>query len=237
MKHNYYDEIYSKIEELYKEGNYERASFLLEDELNMPYVPHDFEERLLELKNKYQFNHSTSKNRLTDEELEEYLYSDSYKQLVGVNYLDSVNLRDYLDLVKDYLMSAGDLNAKVLLIASLINQDINEELCVLKDGLEITFIPRYCESVEISDGYQTGKTFLEDVLANDNPSMFNMALDILTRICFINLPMSLDDDEGLMYAKSAIVYLYECFDDIEAKKAFIDKYIQSPLDLIDINEL
>lgn len=237
MKHNYYDEIYSKIEELYQAGDYSKATILLEDELNMPYIPKDFESRLLKLKSDYQSSHSFSKKSLNDEEIEDYLNGDSLKQLVAVNYLDTTNLRDYLDLIRAYLMSDGDINAKVLLISSLINQDINEELTVLKDGLEITFIPRYCESVEISDGYEAGKTFLNDVIANDNPSLYNMALEMLTNICFINLPLSLDSVEGLIYAKSIVVYLYDCFEDYESKDNFIKKYVNNSFELINMKEL
>lgn len=237
MKHNYYDEIYLKIEELYQSGDFNKATFLLEEELNMPYIPKDFEDRLLKLKLDYQASSSLNKKTLDEEEIEEYLKGDAYKQLIAVNYLDTTNLRENLELIKTYLVSDGDLNAKVLLISSLINQDINEELCVLKDGLEITFIPRYCESVEISDGYQSGKTFLEETIANDNPSLYNMALEMLTRICFLNLPLSLDSDEGLIYSKSIMVYLYDCFDDDSSKKAFIDKYVKNPLELINLEDI
>ena len=47
---NYYDEILTEIENLIKEGKYDDANFLVQKELNMPYIPIDVEQKLKSFK-------------------------------------------------------------------------------------------------------------------------------------------------------------------------------------------
>lgn len=222
---NYYEEIYFNIKELINGKQYLKAKLMIEDELSMPYIPNDFEIKLQELLDIINQNEKSSELKLNDDEILEYLHSDEYKQIVAVNYLDSLNLRDYLDVVQDFLMSNGSKEAKSLLISSLINQDINQEITMLKDNLEISFIPRYVESIEISDGYVKGLEFISDIFENDNPSLYNLAKDLLIKECFLELPFSFDENEGLIIAKRIIIYLYDCLMDEESKNKFIDEYV------------
>lgn len=50
---NYYDDILKKIKDLYEQKEYLKASMIIDEELNMPFVPSDFEEKLLDLKDQY----------------------------------------------------------------------------------------------------------------------------------------------------------------------------------------
>lgn len=238
MNYNYYDEIYSKINELFEAGAIAEAQKLLNDELNVPYVPKDFEERLKSLQKKFPKEQAEKKFSLTDQQLEDYLKDDAVKQMIAVDYLNTLNLRNYLDIVNEYLASQdGDKNAKALLIASLIEQDINEEVNLYKDGLVITFIPRYAEPVVYTDGFNSGLEFLKDIFANDNPSMYELGFNLLTRICYLNLPFGYETAEGEALAKSIVLYLYDCFNETEAKEVFKQKYVLDHENLIDIEAM
>ena len=111
-------------------------------------------------------------SRLEDEAIKLREYGNSLTNWAIVNAKDAIIINEE-EIVKVELAKRVTVESVIHLTqhTNLI-QDINEELCVLKDGLEITFIPRYCESVEISDGYQSGKTFLEETIANDNPKRY-----------------------------------------------------------------
>lgn len=220
---NYYDDILKKIQDLYEQKEFMKAAMIIDEELNMPFVPSDFEEKLLDLKDKYSGAVKENSLILDDEDLASFLFADPCKQLIAANYLDGLNLRNYLGLIDRFLRSEGDRHAKSLLIASLIDQGIKEKMTLIDDDLTIEFIPEYCEPIEYQDGYIKARSFFDEVLAK-NPSLLNMAEDLLTSECFLHLPISIEEDEGLLLAQSIVVYLYECLGDTEAKNAFINDY-------------
>ncbi len=220
---NYYDDILKKIKDLYEQKEYLKASMIIDEELNMPFVPSDFEEKLLDLKDQYSELIKDNALIVDDDDLAAFLFADPYKQLIAANYLDGLNLRNYLDLIDRFLRSDGDRHAKSLLIASLIDQGIKEKMTLLDNDLTIEFIPEYCEPIAYQDGYIKARSFFKEALAK-NPSLLNMAEDLLTSECFLHLPISLEEDEGLLLAQSIVVYLYECLGDIAAKEAFINDY-------------
>ena len=224
MNNNYYDDILEKIKNAYENKEYQKAEFYIEEELSMPYVPIEFEKALLELQNKYQDKLKRNEFSLSDEEIETYLKADPYKQMLAVNYLNGLNIRDYLELVQEFLLSEADDKIKVLMINTLMEQDITDEMKVKKDGLDISFIPRYAEPIDVSDGYVRAKEYFDEVL-KQNPSMHQMAMELLGHKCFSYLPFSYSEEEGELIAKEIICYIYDCLGDSEAKETFINEYL------------
>jgi len=206
---SYYDEFFKKIDELIVCNENVKAVSLLEEELNMPYVPSDI---LIKLKEYYaKLNVDDVKlNKLSDEQITSYLKMDEQHQLFAVNELNERNLRNYLDIVNEYLSIEGYINAKVLLIDSLIRQEISEEIIYNQNGLEYKFIPRYVLLVEESDGYTSGKKYINEYFLKD-PSKAKMALDLLYKELMLKLPISLDAFEGLEEAKKIIEYVIKAF--------------------------
>ncbi len=238
MNYNYYEEIYQKIRDLFEKGEFAEAQKLLDEELDVPYIPKDFEAKLHALQDEFKSVRPDKKISLTDQQIEDYLKDDAVKQMIAVDYLNTLNLRSYLDVINEYLVSEdGDVNAKALLIASLIDQDINEEVNLYKDGLVINFIPKYAEPVVYTDGFDSGLKFIEKIFINDNPSMYQLAYNLLTRICYLNLPFGYETAEGEAIAKSIVIYLYDCFNELKAKEEFIKMYVKENEKLIDVEAM
>ena len=63
---NYYDEILTEIENLIKEGKYGDANFLVQKELNMPYIPIDIEQKLKSYKRELNYRLSDVKETKED---------------------------------------------------------------------------------------------------------------------------------------------------------------------------
>ena len=222
MNNNYYDDILEKIKNAYENKEYQKAEFYIEEELSMPYIPSDFEKALFELQDKYRAMLKSNDFKLSDEEIIEYLKADEMKQMLAANYLNNLNIRDYLDIVQEYLLSDSDDKIKVLIINTLMEQDILDEMQVKKDGLDITFVPRYVEPIELSDGYLSAKNYFEEHL-KQNPSMLQMADELLAHKCFAYLPFSYEEEEGELIAKEIICYIYDCLGDLENKEIFINE--------------
>ena len=201
---DYYKELVSNIEKAIESADYDKASKLIDDELSLPYVPKDVLEKLREFKENIP---AEDINRaLNEEEIREYLKGNEYRQLVAVEQLNKLNLREYYDLCNEYLKSDGFINAKVLLIESLVRQEISDEYTMLKDGMLFNFIPRYVMLPEESEGYNTALKILSDYYMKE-PSYFLMARDLLYKDCFMALPLSYIREEGEMLARNIISYL------------------------------
>ena len=201
---DYYKELVSNIEKAIESADYDKASKLIDDELSLPYVPKDVLEKLREFKENIP---AEDINRtLSEEEIREYLKGNEYRQLVAVEQLNKLNLREYYDLCNEYLKSDGFINAKVLLIESLVRQEISDEYTMLKDGMLFNFIPRYVMLPEESEGYNTALKILSDYYMKE-PSYFLMARDLLYKDFFMALPLSYIREEGEMLARNIISYL------------------------------
>ena len=201
---DYYKELVSNIEKALESKDYELAERLINDELSLLYVPKDISDKLNEFKQllpRKDINKSSS-----EEEIREYLNGDDYHQLVAVDQLNKFNLREYYDLCNEYLKSDGFINAKVLLIESLVRQEISDEYTLRRDGLEYSFIPRYVMLPEESEGYNLALKVLSDYYMKE-PSYFLMAKDLLYKECFMALPLSYIKEEAEMLAQNIISYL------------------------------
>lgn len=205
---SYYDDLLNTIDALIANKNILEAKSLVLNELKMPYIPSDIETKL----NAYlkDFPKEDMSHHISIEEIVSYLKEDEEKQLIAVNELSRLNLRDYLDIVSEYLNSDGFINAKVLLIDSLISQDISNELNMVNEGVEYKFIPKYIVPVELSKGYVKAIKLVSDEYMKE-PSKLKLAKDLIYKECILALPLSFEEDEAQNLANKAIEYINKCF--------------------------
>ena len=86
-------------------------------------------------------------------------------------------------------------------------------------GMEYSFIPKYLLPVEQSDGYLEGKGIIEDEFMK-NPSMLELAKELLFKETIMKLPINLDRDEGRIVAYDIIRYIYGSFGDRDSLNKF-----------------
>lgn len=208
---NYYDDILNKIYSLILEENFDEAKALIINELNVPYVPKDVEEKLYQYLQQINEKTFTIKT-IADEDIEKYLYMDEDHQLLAVDELNKKNLRNYLDICNNYLQSNGFKNAKVLLIDSLIRQEISDEIKYIDDGIEYNFIPKYSLPLEQTDGFIKAKSIIDDEFMK-NPSENKIALQLLYKDAMFRLPIEIDMEEASTVALDIIKYVYKAFND------------------------
>lgn len=205
---HYYDELFENLDLFIRNKEYKKAKELLDNELSMPYIPSNVLEKLKEY---YELiPKETVKFSLNDDELIEYLKGNEEKQLIAVACLNKKNLRDYIDICNEYLKSNGFINAKVLLIDSLIKQDIGDDIYYVNDGVEYTFIPKFIMSIEESDGFITAIKRLNDLFMKE-PSMLEIAKSLVYKECLLSLPINLDDTEGEQLAINVYEYVKNAF--------------------------
>lgn len=203
---NYYDEILNKIENLINNDKYEDARSLLLTELNVPYIPKDIEQKFNEYLQLIKENTFTVKN-LSDEDIINYLKLDGTKQFIAIKELNNKNLRDYIDVCEEYLKSNGQKEAQVLLIESLIRQEINYTFKYNNSF----FNPKECLVPEESNGFLKGNELLSDFYFKD-PSKLKMAIQLLYKDCILYLPNSYTPEQGEELAKKIENYIEKAFE-------------------------
>ena len=189
---NYYDQILKEIENLIVSKNYDEALDKINEELKAPYIPADVENKLLDFKSLIPIKNT--RESIDDDKIIELLKGDNNSQLYGVSALNEKNLRNYLDIIEEYLCGDGFINAKVLLIDSLIRQEINEYVKMKDNGLEYEFIPKYVMPVEISDGFVGTLDKLNNYYMKE-PSKLLLAKDLLYKECILRLPINVDEND------------------------------------------
>lgn len=206
---NYYDETLNTIQKHLVNKEYDKAYLLIQNELSMPYIPSDFEYKLKSILKT--FDYSFSKDDLINENnIENFLYSDDQKQLIAVDYLNNCNLRNYIDLIDNYFNLNGNTNAKVLLIDSLIRQEINHEFLINKDGKHLTFNPINLEIIENLKGYIDSKKSLSEYYLKD-PSKLKIALELLYKESILHLPLEYDEGSYMQITVKIEEYIDKAF--------------------------
>lgn len=204
----YYEDLIPQIEGLIKEEKYDKALSFIQKELSLPYVPSDIETKLNDFLAIIPKNDNV--HALNDEEIVKYLKSDETKQLRAVEELNNKNLRYYLDICNEYLRGDGYINAKVLLIDSLIKQDINEEMTMSNNGVDYSFIPKYVMSPETSLGFIKAFELLEGKYMKE-PSKLELAKQLLYKECLLALPINYEEDEALDLSDKIYSFIEEAF--------------------------
>ena len=178
---NYYEECIAKVEGLIEEGNYDKARAILEDELDMPYVP---QVHLNKFKELYYLipQVNTQSNLYLDsiDEIERSLFLEQEQQLQAMLSLERLNLRPHLLELREWLLSFEvEVWIKQQILVFLLEQGIEEEFQVNFDGK--------LENIKIKDlthpfkngHYIRGVQQLKEKLEQKNPSFFELCMQEL----------------------------------------------------------
>ena len=191
----FYSEMIQEINEMIKKGEEASALNKIEEELSMPYIPLDFQQAILALKQKLRPKMKTLK-QIDDEMLLELLFGDEQKQLLAIHYLQELNLRHYMNEVKQVLAQPNHPFVRALLIDLMIEQQICEDIEIDVDGLQVLSNPSFIEPPLEADGAVAAMNLIVNWLENDNPSMCRLCLDDLSKEAFLHLPFNIEEDES-----------------------------------------
>jgi len=212
----FYEQQLQKIKDLIAQEKFEEAYDLIAEELSMPYIPADFEKELLELMDQLPQAVVNGKE-ISDQEIEEYLKGDVEHQVIAITNLFKKNIRNYLPLCQEYLLGEGDSSCKCLLIYVLMAQEVSSEISCLKDGVQYDFIPNQILAPEVSDGYIKGLEIIEQHFAK-NPSLINLAEQLLAQDCLNYLPLTYEEDEAETLAGGIIQEIEKMMNEVIIEK-------------------
>ncbi len=211
---NYYELLINKIKMALNENDYQTVRSIIKEELSMPYVPLAIEQKLNDILSQLPpIEDNITKIEQDSERLKMLLESNVQKQIQAMEYLAQLNIRNYIDIVKEYLLNDNLPIIKCYLIAICIQQQLNEEITVEKDGYQYQIIPSSLLMPETSDGYILCNERLTALLSDNDPSLLNMSLDVLHQLAYLKLPETYDEDETEILTNSILRYVLKAMND------------------------
>lgn len=180
---NYYETCLQNILMLIKEHKCQQALDIIQEELKMPYVPEEFNNKLIQLKKDVSISMGTKpgKNILFDEfEILDALMGNVDQVMLGLDSLSKMNLRLIYPSITDWLQEkylSDDI--KKQLIVLLIEQGFSESVDVLMGDSKHTIDLEKIGNPFMSDAFQKCFKEIHDTLEVENPSMLALAIQLL----------------------------------------------------------
>lgn len=233
---NYYESVIFNIKNHIENDEIKEAKALLNEELKMPYIPNEYENELQRLNQIVEslLKLNEESKQITITQIEKYLNGNDQEQLQAVAVLLDKNLRSHIDLIQNYLCKNPNKEAASLLIDALIEQNISNEFTYICDGIEFNFIPTYLIKPYESDGFLKADNLLQKWISNDNPTMYELCLQMLIHQTYLYLPLSYEEDEGESLALSIAKKVMELLGEDEFYEQLINDYSLNSIKLFEI---
>ena len=122
------------------------------------------------------------------------LSKSTEEQLLIISKIKEENVRKYIVEIKDYLQSPeGHPFVKTMLLLLLKEQEVQEPCDVEKFLKHKTVIPAQLEDIQERVFFTAIVKYLDDVLGQENPSLCELALQLVERHHYLLFPMEPDD--------------------------------------------
>ena len=196
---------------------------------NAPYISMEVEDMLNELKTKlerYRDSQNKGQKSKSNDELEKELFSNNENAIASaLTYLSKQNIRMYIPLLKKFLISSDVVyKYKTLVLFMLVEQKIDEEIDVYKDGLIYTITPFLLELPFDTYEYQLCKEEIEKT--SDDNSIKNIAVELLNTVQIKEYPSSFVDMDNIQLMKDIFIQMAISYLD-PTKKDIDEKVIRS----------
>ena len=223
---SYYDTILKRVENEMKRGCFEEAMKLLEEELSMPYIPKEYEERIIAKYNlcRSQLRAQEKVRCSTVEDIGDLLKGSIDEQFQAVEQLRKSNIRNHVDEVREALRTACNDWVKAFLIEALIEQSVSEEFVMEREGLEYRFVPCALTLPGQSDGVNQAVSHLREWFENEDPSFLTFCVETLMQEAYLRLPEDIDESESLMLAMAVADYVFQAVQSAEAFDRFLQEH-------------
>lgn len=217
-KNTYYDVVGQYVFSLKETEDFETAINILIEELSMPYIPYQYEtafntiyDEVLLAKQEANYQVESKNKIFSAEDIEHILENDDVNEdllYMALDQMQQLNVRILLPSIRAYLSNEKKPDfAKTLIMEILIEQQVDEEFEVNKNGVVYPFNPSYSPLVLEQMSYQGIGKHIQRVLESDNPSLMNQCLDYLEYYLYAIYPKEVYDDEYAIMAAALHYYV------------------------------
>ena len=211
----YYDVVAMYISILKELEEYDTAIDLLIAELSMPYIPQQYEtvfntayDDLLLAKR--EANEGIQYTALSLEDIEVALQKEQTDEDVLymiIEQMQTMNIRPLVPVIRQFLRDPNKSNiVKSLLFEVLIEQEIDEEIEIIKGEETYVVNPSYAPMVLLQEIAQEVIGLLQSTLEDENPSLYQLCEQFLSFYLYFAYPRYID--EGLYPALAAAIHYH-----------------------------
>lgn len=212
----FYDIMIVYLNSLINIGEKEKALKLVKEELSMPYIPMNFEDKFLEIYKEVAYIEKEGKEyNLSREKIEEILCVEEDKNLIilAIVELCKLNIRDFFMCISEFFKRDVKNVYKVMLIDAMRGQGVTNEFVLFNKGKEYKVIPSFCENVLESNAYIYIRKILEDKVGIKDVNICSSALENLMLYLSDIYPAFVDEDDYNSIACTLHYYVSKMYDD------------------------
>ena len=228
----YYDVVSIYVATLKELEEFEEAINIMVEELSMPYIPYEYEaifnaahDELLLAKREANEGMERHNNAFSLDDMENILMKDLPNEdllYMAIEQMEGINIRRLLPAIRDFLKDENKPSfAKSLLIELMIDQEIDEEMTLVKKGIEYGINPSYAPLVLNQEVGGTILNLLSEGIEDDNPSLYSLCEQFLNFYLYLVYPKYIDDYDyrpiaaAIHYHIASMQYIDIELDDIE----------------------
>ncbi|GFI40885.1 hypothetical protein IMSAGC017_00924 [Thomasclavelia cocleata] len=228
----YYDVISIYIASLKELEEFEEAIDIVVEELSMPYIPYEYEtvfnaahDELLLAKREVNEGMERHNNAFSLEDMENILMKDILNEdllYMAIEQMEGINIRRLLPTIRIFLKDSSKPSfAKSLLIELMIEQEIDEDMILIKNGIEYDINPSYAPLVLNQEVGGTILALLSEGIEDENPSLFCLCEQFLNYYLYLIYPKYINEYDyrslvaAIHYHLASMQYIDLEIDDIE----------------------
>lgn len=212
----FYDIMIIYLNSLINIGEKEKALKLVKEELSMPYIPMNFEDKFLEIYKEVAYIEKEGKEyNLSRDKIEEILCVEEDKNLIilAIVELCKLNIRDFFNCIREFFKRDVKNVYKVMLVDAMRGQGVTNEFVLTNKGKEYKVIPTFCENVLESKPYIYIRKLIEDKIGSKEINICSNALENLMLYLSDIYPNVVDEEEYSVIACALHYYVSKMYDE------------------------
>ena len=228
----YYDVVSIYVATLKELEEFEEAIDIVVEELSMPYIPYEYEtvfnaahDELLLAKREANEGMERHNNAFSLEDMENILLKDVLNEdllYMAIEQMEGINIRRLLPAIRTFLKDSSKPGfAKSLLIELMIDQEIDEDMILVKNKVEYDINPSYAPLVLNQEVGGTILALLSEGIEDENPSLFFLCEQFLNYYLYLIYPKYIDEYDyrslaaAIHYHLASMQYIDLEIEDIE----------------------
>lgn len=216
----YYQSVISELVELFSKQEYDKVSQIIDNELSMPYVDAQAQEILEQYREDLK-PHLSSSRQPGAEDIEKWASGSQRQQEMAAGALQRMNMRQYAETIQMLLDSKILLDEfKGELIEAMMEQRLDEEFHVAKDGIDFEFTPSLIVPASQDPVLKQADACLDAWLSCDNPSMLSFCRQLLEQEVLEMRPLDFEGVDPQALAASVVRLVFLAMKDEEGWNQF-----------------
>ncbi len=216
FSNKFYDIMIIYLNSLINIGEKEKALKLVKEELSMPYIPMNFEDKFIEIYKEVAYIEKEGKEyNLSRDKIEEILYIEEDKNLIilAIVELCKLNIRDFFNCISEFFKRDVKNIYKVMLVDALRGQGVTDEFVLTNKGKEYKVVPSFCENVLESKPYTTIRELIENKIGSKEINLCSNVLENLMLYLSDIYPDDVDENEYSSIACALHYYVCKMYDE------------------------